>query len=416
VGVSAGFGPNAAQSNHGEVAKWLSALKGMDPDLRKVPIEELRILAKSGDVKSFTSRIEKYIVTAVKFAAYEIADQNLGKDRTDLPEEVQKCIEELVDERWVFTKQRHRQGAARARNINSHNWATDNCARIESIRQLLSSELPDVASTIEQDWWQHTYHLVQFQQMVDALLDDLSAKPPTTRDGQYDFDLTAMLHYSVAVVIGYHDHMKLHDTFNHRVRDCFSDTSSAGFMGRPNGSNPVPETPEVDVNNKLYYPSHTIRRDMTVPVWDQVVLDVWISAMAKEMTDGVIMQAVAEIEAESTGGQPTVGPSIEVSSSSVNLVTWTNLMHAITNCDTITMSEFPGMASNLERCTTMTTLAQLVRKGLSQHDSADKMKRMWAADQSHDVNIGLPPTFPPEADSIISQIVLIEKQRSTAKM
>eukprot|EP00966_Prymnesium_polylepis_P117746 2721986-Prymnesium_polylepis.1 len=109
----------------------------MDPDLRKVPIEELRILAKSGDVKSFTSRIEKYIVTAVKFAAYEIADQNLGKDRTDLPEEVQKCIEELVDERWVFTKQRHRQGAARARNINSHNWATDNCARIESIRQLL---------------------------------------------------------------------------------------------------------------------------------------------------------------------------------------------------------------------------------------------------------------------------------------
>eukprot|EP00966_Prymnesium_polylepis_P255460 5902243-Prymnesium_polylepis.1 len=69
------------------------------------------------------------------------------------------------------------------------------------------------------------------------------------------------------------------------------------------------------------------------------------------------MQAVAEIEAESTGGQPTVGPSIEVSSS---------------------------MASNLERCTTMTTLAQLVRKGLSQHDSADKMKRMWAADQSHD--------------------------------
>eukprot|EP00966_Prymnesium_polylepis_P209020 4842273-Prymnesium_polylepis.1 len=93
----------------------------MDSDLRKVPIEELRALAKSGNFKYFTSRIEKYIVTAVKFVAYEIADHSLGKDRTDLPEQVQKCIEELVHDRWVFTKQRHRPGTARARNIISHN-------------------------------------------------------------------------------------------------------------------------------------------------------------------------------------------------------------------------------------------------------------------------------------------------------
>jgi|EP00966_Prymnesium_polylepis_P022915 hypothetical protein len=90
VGVSTGFGPSAAQSNHGEVAKWLSALKNMDHEIRRVPIEELRTLAKSGDAKYFTSIIEKYIVTAVKFAAYEIADQNLGKDRTDLPNQVHK--------------------------------------------------------------------------------------------------------------------------------------------------------------------------------------------------------------------------------------------------------------------------------------------------------------------------------------
>eukprot|EP00966_Prymnesium_polylepis_P009167 211039-Prymnesium_polylepis.1 len=150
--------------------------------------------------------------------------------------------------------------------------------------------------------------------------------------------------------------MKLHGTFNQRVRDCFSDTSSAGFMGRTNGSNPVPETPEVDVNNEPYYPSHTLRRDMTVPVWYHVVLDVWMSAMAKEMTDGTIMQAMARIEAESTEGQPTVGPSIEVSSSAVNLVTWTTLMHVITKCDVITISEFPGVASHLEKCTTRRSL------------------------------------------------------------
>eukprot|EP00966_Prymnesium_polylepis_P284268 6566867-Prymnesium_polylepis.1 len=175
-------------------------------------------------------------------------------------------------------------------------------------------------------------------------------------------------------------------------------------MGRPNGNNPVPETPEVDVNNQPYYPSRTLRRDMAVPVWDQVVLDVWISAMAKQMLDGVIMQAVAEFKTESTGGQPTVGPTIEVISSSVNLITWTNLMHIITSCDTITISEFPDMVSNLERCTTMTTLAQLVRKGLRQHYSVDRLKWMGAAGQAHDGNFELPPTFPSEADSIMSQI------------
>jgi hypothetical protein len=91
---------------------------------------------------------------------------------------------------------------------------------------------------------------VQFQQGVDALLDGLSATPPATKDGQYDFELTAMLHYSVTVMIGYHDHMKLQGAFNPQVNDCFSNASSAGFMGKPNGNNPVPETPELDVNNQ----------------------------------------------------------------------------------------------------------------------------------------------------------------------
>jgi hypothetical protein len=77
-------------------------------------------------------------------------------------------------------------------------------------------------------------------------------------------------------------------------------------MGRLNGNNPVPETPEVDANNKLYYPSRTLRRHMTVPILDQVVMDGWLSSVVKEWHDGAVMHAVAEIEAESTEGQPTV--------------------------------------------------------------------------------------------------------------
>eukprot|EP00966_Prymnesium_polylepis_P229120 5301917-Prymnesium_polylepis.1 len=72
-----------------------------------------------------------------------------------------------------------------------------------------------------------------------------------------------MLYYSVAVVIGYHDHKKLQNAFNPQVKDYFSTTSSNGFMGKPKGHNPVPETPELDVNNQPYYPSRTLRRNMT---------------------------------------------------------------------------------------------------------------------------------------------------------
>jgi len=91
---------------------------------------------------------------------------------------------------------------------------------------------------------------------------------------------------------------------------------------------------------------------MAVPVWDQVVLDVWISAIAGQMLDEVIAGAMVILQTESIVGDKvdatTTWPTVEVSKS-INLVTWTSLMHVITHCETITISEFPDMASNESR-------------------------------------------------------------------
>eukprot|EP00966_Prymnesium_polylepis_P063223 1467337-Prymnesium_polylepis.1 len=73
-------------------------------------------------------------------------------------------------------------------------------------------------------------------------------------------------------------------------------------MGKPKGNNPVPETPELNVNNQPYYPSHTLRRNMDAPVWDQVVLDVWTSAIAGQIIDEVMAGAIVIVQTESIVG------------------------------------------------------------------------------------------------------------------
>ena len=175
-------------------------------------------------------------------AAFEIAGSSHQDTRTDLPAELKQYIRGLIEAEWVFSRKKSRAGGERKpENLKTHVWATDRCARIGALRLLLRTPLADVVETARQEWWQHTQHLVQFQEAVDSLLDGMNEDPPLKSDGTYDFLRVASLHYSAAALNGCPDALAQPDMVKEYVKNQYPDYQPSQFMRQLVGVNPILE-------------------------------------------------------------------------------------------------------------------------------------------------------------------------------